>query len=388
MTIASPRDGRDALLSCRAEVAVCATLADLQPLAAVWRQLEATSETSVFTSFAWAENVVRQLAPRGDHKVVVAVAYQHGRIVALWPLAVRRHGAMHVLTSIGAPFDQYSEVLLANGVEPAPLLDAMLEELRRRHDVDGMLLRKVKIGGALHAHLSRRALVVDDGAKAPQVRINPTQEFDHFLKQISVKTRKNIRNYANRLAQFGDLTHDVFEGSATAEVVRLSYEGRRSWLMEKGYSSEAFRDQRFKPFLDALMQTGAGLNLTGFVLSIGGEPIALQWGFVHAGCYHAFMSCRNPVFEKYSVGRVHLRFIIEACHQRGLDRIDLMVPAIAYKMNWTKETVAVADVVWPWTAKGFVMLGVVEHKVRPVAKRMIASMPEGLRRPIVALLNR
>ncbi len=358
-------------------------------ISAAWRELEKRSPNrGLFNSVDWAFYVANHFAGSNDRRFVVVEAFAGNRLVALWPLAIRKHGGLNILTSMGAPFDQYSEALFSWDVNPAPLIDQMIGELRKQFPVDGLVMRKVKVTEPLYDWLSQKAYVIDHGEEAPQVHLDPDKPFEEFLQKLNSKTRKNLRNYQNRLARQGDIEHVVVEGPQTAELLAQCFDDRHAWLSDQGYSSEAFRDSHFKSFVTGLSEYSESLGLIAFVLKVDGEVAALQWGFIRGGCYYAFMSCRNARFEQFSVGRIHLRHIIEFCHRSGLNALDLMVPASSYKLNWTKTTEPVVDLIWPWTAKGFLVLDLVERKVRPVVKHWLNQTPQALRKPVMALLNR
>ncbi|MEQ8824560.1 MAG: GNAT family N-acetyltransferase [Filomicrobium sp.] len=361
----------------------------LQAIAEPWREFEThAANPNLFTSVDWCRHAFNQLDRDKNRHFLIAQAYENQRLVALWPLSTRKHGALRIASSIAAPFDQYSDLLLAPDVAPERTIDAILDHLRRAHVADGLILRKVKTTSDLYGHLRNKAHVINHNAEAPHISLDPDQPFDAFLKQLNSKTRKNLRNYANRLQREGNVEHVVIEGPKTGQVIAQCFDERNAWLTDNGYSSEAFRDPHFKQFLLGLAKADRALGLVAFVLKIDGEPVALQWGFIRGDCYYAFMSCRNPKYESFSVGRLHLRHIIEVCHKFGLRTIDLMVPASPYKMNWTKQTEPVVDIVQPWSAKGHVVLGLLERNVRPAVKRCLGKAPTALRKPVMALLNR
>ncbi|MEL7048266.1 MAG: GNAT family N-acetyltransferase [Pseudomonadota bacterium] len=384
MVAAAPREDTRVF-----SINVCRTPADIEPLLHDWRALEATAASqSVFTSSAWATKVLEQFSSDAAFQAVIMTARDNGRLVALWPLAIQSRNYVRVLASIGAPLDQYSEILIDRAATPGPIIGGILGKLRSADVADGLILRKLKVSGPLFKQLSTSGRTIDGGDEAPKVSIDPDAPFDDFMSTVKSKTRKNLRNYTNRLERLGNLEHKVVTGTAAADVIAQSFVQRRTWLADNGLSSEAFRDPRFKPFVHSLGATGNDLQIIAFAMLLDGEPIALQWGFIHQRQYFAFISSRNPEFEKYSVGRIHLQHIIEECHTRGLTTLDLMVPAVPYKLSWTKTTEHVVDVIWPWTLKGHVVLGVIEQHVRPHMKKLAHQLPDAIRKPLMRLANR
>lgn len=358
-----------------------------------WRALEDEARVPCFfASAAWCRHLIETFPrSRGAEAIdpVIVTARRDGRLVALWPLAIQRTRLQRVLTSLGAPFDQYSEVLIAQGEERADVLRELTSALRAARIADGLVLRKARSEGDVRELEAFGATLHDNDERAPHVSIDVGASFKEFLATTNAKTRKNLRNYTNRLGRLGKLEHRIYSGEDITTELVTAFEGRRKWLDSNGLSSTAFRDGRFSNLVASLGgRDAADLGLIAFDLCLDDRPICLQWGFVHQGCYTAFMSARDPEFDAYSAGRIHLLQVIEACHARGIADIDLLVPASAYKMTWTNDARPVVDVVWPWTVRGHVMLRLVEEHLRPRAKALLGALPIGLRQRVMRLLNR
>ena len=148
------------------------------------------------------------------------------------------------------------------------------------------------------------------------------------------------------------------------------------------------RDQHFGDIVHGLTRGArGGLDLIVCALSLDDKMIAIQWGFVHAGRYYAYLSSRDPAFEAYSVGRIHLQHVLQACHERGIGAIDLMVPAVPYKTTWSDAADSMVDLVWPWTLRGYLTIDLYARHLRPLLKAAAQGMPKGLRQAVYARLN-
>jgi len=346
---------------------------------------------SFFQSHAWCRYVLDHIAQfnkSSEVRPVIATAWADERLIAIWPLAIRRDKGIRVLTSLGSPFDQYSEILMASHIDVAAVIAALVQALRATKIADGLILRKVRLTASAYGMVALGAHIVDEGSRAPQVTLDVDAPFGDFLKTISSKTRKNLRNYTNRLNRIGRVEHRVLRGADIAPAIALTYDGRRAWLETKGLSSTAFRDDNFEKFVTGLTGPEAiELGLIVFALMLDERMIALQWGFIHQGRYYAYLSTRDPEFEAYSTGRIHLQHVLEACHERGIGMADLMVPAVPYKMNWTDVADPVIDLVWPWTTRGYLQLKVYEQGLRPLLKRVVLNLPLGVRQGLFAVLS-
>ncbi|MEO1205816.1 MAG: GNAT family N-acetyltransferase [Pseudomonadota bacterium] len=354
-----------------------------------WRELEAAAHApTIFTSFAWTRHVIKHREDGLETAAIIAAIHDGQRLMALWPLALQRLGHLNVVTSLGAPFDQYAGTLIHGDADVERLMAEMVRAVRQRVRADGMVLRKAKTTGVLFRGMARDAQVIDAGAQAPQISFSTDAPFTDFMGTVNAKTRKNLRNYTNRLARLGALENKVVQGHHVADLIAESFATRRTWLNDKGLSSEAFRDSGFKAFVDGLAAAEHNdLGLIGFAMQLDGQPIALQWGFVYRGCYYAYLSSRDPAFESFSVGRIHLQHILEACHARGIGKLDLMVPAVPYKMSWTKHADDVVDLVVPWTLKGQLVLRGYEQHARPRLKAIAGRLPSPVRKRLFGWAN-
>src|SRR5262249_13595100 len=156
------------------------------------------------------------------------------------------------------------------------------------------------------------------------VDLRPYPGFADYLRTVNAKTRKNLRNLLNRLERSRPTACEVMtEPAQVREVIERSFAGRLQWLNERGKTSAAFRNDDFRALVVSLPEA-PGIRLRAFALRHGGNVIAQQWGFVHAGRYYAYISARDPAFDTFSVGRIHLGRVIEACYSDGLAALELM----------------------------------------------------------------
>jgi CelD/BcsL family acetyltransferase involved in cellulose biosynthesis len=123
-------------------------------------------------------------------------------------------------------------------------------------------------------------------------------------------------------------------------------------------------------------------------LTIDGQPVADQWGFVFNGRYYAYVATWEPEFEEASPGKLHLEEVIRACHERGLGVADFLMPAARYKFTWTETAVPVADYALPLSLGARLQFSLWSAHLRPWLKRTALKIPAGLRSRIANLLLR
>ncbi len=361
-------------------------------LAFDWRELACRCKGSFFfQSPAWCQHVLNELSSvHADETFdpVVVTVWRDKTLVAVWPLSLRKEYGIRILTSLAGPFDQYTDMLCDDSEAGAEIVGLIVNSLKRMLLADGMILRKVRTTSAVRGLERNGATVIDEGSRAPQVQFEEGQPFSDFIAGVNAKTRKNIRNYKNRLMRKGRLEHKVLRGAAVAEALRTSFLARRDWLDDNGLSSAGFRDANFERVVCNLAANNShDLGLVAFVLTFNGKMIAIQWGFIHQGCYHAYMSSRDPEFESYSIGRIHLQLVLEECHRLGVVEVDLMVPNAPYKLTWATSTDAVVDLVWPWSKHAYLRTKAYEQFLRPRLKHLARRLPHALRRQLISRFN-
>ncbi|MGE0764959.1 MAG: GNAT family N-acetyltransferase [Hyphomicrobiaceae bacterium] len=358
-------------------------------LKAPWLQLEAgATGHTFFQSYGWCRHIMLELNSEDAIDPLAVTAWDADQLVAIWPLRIARSAGARVVSSLGWPYDQSSGILALGDRDCDRLVKPMAQVLRAADIADGMVMHKARKGSPICALTEVGAKIVDDGSSAPQVTIDTRLPFSAFLQGISSKTRKNIRNYENRLSRLGTVEHRVLTGAEAQDAITSSFDARRDWLDAKAMSSSAFRDVHFAKIVQGLARRDrVNLDVIVFALTLDRRFIAVQWGFIHGGRYYAYLSARDPAYEAYSVGRIHLQHVLKECHARNIGHVDLMVPAVPYKTTWSDRTDVMVDLVWPWTLRGNLVIDFFGRRIRPLLKTVAGQMPDSVRRTVYARLN-
>lgn len=369
------------------KISVTRSVDGLLALESDWRALEAQADIPcLFQSFDWCANYVRHAGDTQPLAVRVLSAWQGERLVALLPLCVQTNNGARVLTGLTEPFQQYTDMLVAPGVDAKIVFGEMLRSLRAL-DVDYLHFGQVREDGNLFRALDGVVPPSGEEDAAPYVRIGDFPDFETFHRTVvNAKTRKNMRNARNRLERDAPVMHEVARsGPLLSEVIDRSFEGREAWLERQGLTSRAFRDHNFGAFLDRFKRPErTGVETVAFSLTYGGNPVADQWGFIHRGRYYAFIASWDAAYEEASPGKMHLGEILAACHGLGIEVADFMIPAARYKFTWASDAVKVRDFVMPLSWKGRLHNALWLNFLRPLAKRIAYAMPVGLRAWIFA----
>lgn len=373
-------------------VARLTTLEALEALAIEWTALEAkTRRAAFFQSAAWSLAACRPLTGQTETTDALVFAVYRGLdLVAVAPFKIISRGPVRLAVDLTDPFGQYGDVLIADDADASTIMTQVLAALRDTPNLDGLLMRRVRADSPARTVLDLGGFKASAADAAPYVDLRPHAAFDSYYSGVNSKTRKNLRNLRNRMARGAPVTHRVMDNDDISKVIAESFEGRLRWLEQQGLPSTAFDDPVFRAFVERIGELGrrGELALLAMGLYCGDVPVSLQWGFVHRGRYYAYIAARNPDYDAYSPGRIHLEEVIRTCHARGIEVCDFLAPGARYKFTWTDDATEVLDIAVPFSFKGRLLLDLWNRRLRVAAKAIYAQLPPSLRQTVLRLLRR
>ncbi len=99
------------------------------------------------------------------------------------------------------------------------------------------------------------------------------------------------------------------------------------------------------------------------------------------------MSTRDPAFNAFSAGRIHLGRVIQSCYEEGLRVLELMPPKVDYKTTWADTLKRVDTFSTSFTMRGCLVLGLWLTRLNPALRPLSRRLPQGARRSLAALVN-
>jgi CelD/BcsL family acetyltransferase involved in cellulose biosynthesis len=339
-----------------------------------------------FQSHAWSMHVAQTRLQRSArrYRLCVAAVREGGRLIGIWPLALHRVSGAWIARGLDEPFGQFAGVVFENPVDISAGVAAVSAALREAGVADGLQLDNVIEGTPLHQALVERGArdrPVDD---AIYVDMRGFASFAAYaIGFVNKKTRKNLRNLLSRLKRAAEVRHTVADGAGDLRpMLTQAFDARLNWMQHHARTSPAFRNPDFRAVVEGLL--GArGIHLLGFSLAAPQSELSTQWGFRYRGRYYAYMSAKNPQFDEFSPGRLHLEMVIEACKERGIDILELMAPAADYKLTWSERRRRLHNVTMPFTLKGYLVLNVLAGKLLPATRTASRLLPHAVRRLIL-----
>ncbi len=367
------------------QINIIRDLTEIDAIASTWHALEqrTVEQSTFFQSYAWCRAVVdlRQRHGSTSGRPFVLTVQEGKRLLAVWALALYQQGPCRVLRAIDDPFGKFAQPLIDPDVDQHAIVESMIDEIRRSSAADTMLMTKVTDRSPLRPALSAAGARVSLTDHAVYLDFADYADFETYFKTVNTKTRKNVRNARNRLYRDHQVDHEITtDREVLSDMIREAIDGRIAWMRSEGKTSPAFRDKLFEPLLLHLASCEPPVSLLGFRLKTATRSIATQWGFLHRNRYYAYLSARNRDFDQYSAGRLHLGMIIEACAERGIDRIEMMAPPSDYKLQWSKSLTTIDDFMLPLTSIGRLYQNLWHDGLREALKSTYYRLPDGLKK--------
>jgi CelD/BcsL family acetyltransferase involved in cellulose biosynthesis len=318
----------------RIDVSIITTTADLRMLRADWRRLfEVTPHASGSQSWDYALGAWIHVHANTSRLHVVVVRLD-GRLVAIWPLAIRRTGMLRVASHLGRGSDEeYAGPLIAPGPRAGEVARLALSGVHG--GVDVLKVFNVHPDNPICPHLDR---IPGRFRGATPVRVAGTSahpDLGGWLLSRSRNLRSNLTRSRRRLAALGDVQIQRLNDPAavpafvdwlfTHKLAQLDAWGvRRSWL----------RNPASRRLLEEILTLGLETDCaSGFDLTVAGRWVAAVVVLEGARLELA-ITTYDPAFADASPGAALHAAIAEAAIERGLD-LDFRFGEESYKSWWT-----------------------------------------------------
>ena len=199
--------------------------------------------------------------------------------------------------------------------------------------------------------------------------------YEAFAKARSTHFFGQNRRKRRKLEAAGAVEVVVAEESTDrSEIVRFLIEHKSRWQVASGLANTFGRPEQ-RAFYERLTQRAfaeGSIHVAG--LRIDGEWVAALWGTIFRGRYAMILTTYREDWGHYSVGRLLMESVIQACIARGdLALFDLTVGDEGYKAHWSDLTTPLYDLLAAVSLRGRLFLAA--RNVRRGSRRLLARVP-------------
>ncbi len=259
-----------------------------------------------------------------------------GRLVAVWPLQVRRQGGVRVARHIGACHnEEYAGPLIAGDADAGAVVAAMLAGLRDHADV--LWVYNVRASTPLAAALAGGGLgSARENITSPIIRSAAFASHRDWLKAQSANLRAALGNARRRLATVGRLESVLVAPEDAADFCDWLIATKRSWASTRGLRAPWLDDPRTAAFYTAALADRPGTGAFAQALRLDGRFIAAVLCFDGAKI-EVYVTTFDPASARYSPGSLVFEDRVADAIATNRD-IDLRVTFDDYKRRWASET--------------------------------------------------
>jgi CelD/BcsL family acetyltransferase involved in cellulose biosynthesis len=306
-----------------------------------WERLHASGKGRLFQSFAWmaawAETIEGQ--GQGDIRILVIEDTECRAIV---PLIVQRRFGIRRLRWLGEEVTDYCDIVGADSQDLGELAACVRARLPPADIVEPRQIQADSVAGRVF-----EATVKPNGQSCPYITLA-----GHDIP-------KDVLYAERRAAGMGALIHHVATDSEEREeAVAFVAAQKRQSLLRQAIDTAEF-DRRVTPFLYRLAALAypAGVRPYFSRLTLGGQTIAAQVGFVEGRTFYYYLPAFDPAFRRHSPGHLLLLNLVRDAAAMGLETIDLLRGREPYKFKWTSSERPLASAEWAvsWRGRAFVL---------------------------------
>jgi CelD/BcsL family acetyltransferase involved in cellulose biosynthesis len=328
--------------SLRCELQTCETVDAFRSFEPQWRSLTSSADAhSPFINFAYCEAAVGEALKSGA-VVEVATVYDDHALLALWPVAIVRKGALRSAQALGCGCgEEYGGPLIADA-RRADLYDAALHAIMQIH-ADVLHIPMVDNASALQRALQSapqswvQALLPSRWRVMPGyaigLRAYPT--WNDFLATRHATLRAALRSSIKRLRREGEVSLGWCDSAEETErVLTWLFANKRQWALKRGIESRYLMDDGVRDFfIDLAWQID--LNSTPLVacIQVNGQPVAASVNLVGAKTVEYLITTYDEAFGVFSVGNLLVESITQWAHAHGRD-FDFRPLHGDYKARW------------------------------------------------------
>lgn len=348
----------------------------------VWRELEADGIATLFQSFdwlnAWCATAMRAM---GEEPLIVTGTDGQGRVVFIWPMAIRRSMGTSVLTWLGSPIASYNMGLFrrdAGTFAPEEIAGLLRTVAKERPGISAIELTnqpsKWEDVSNPFASLPSRP----SGECARSIPLGAS--FEALCKaKHSTSRRDQFRRKERKVGEFGRVEY----GQATTIAARAGYVDAflayKNAQLEKIRAPNVFANRAIASFLHRLAAADTRSYACDLAfLKIGGMLTAAHWGFRFKDRYYCFNEslAEGPAL-RYSPGTLLMRQSVERECGAGTKYFDFGPGPGQHKDIWGPVDVPLIDTRMIIRVVGW--LPVTPAAIRAYAKGQVRAHPAVLR---------
>jgi CelD/BcsL family acetyltransferase involved in cellulose biosynthesis len=309
------------------DVRLLTEVSDVERLSEPWMDLYRTDGRSPFQNPELHRVWWKHFGLREGWSPLVAVGRQDGRLVAVAAFAIRRSKMLRTLEWAGNAAFDYPEMLLAHGVDAAPLWKAISRS--GRYDVARLRWVRTDAMGRRPLLDFARKLGINHPIHAIELG---HQNGQAWLDSLPRSMRAEHREKMRQLAKLGPVTmRRVTQPEDIGDAVRTLIRFKAAWSRARGTETVYLSNGMAAYFEDLALAASRDQTLHLTTLDCGSQTMAAHLGFASQDGFYYYVSSYDIASAKLSPGRVHMNLMVMWAIDNGLHRFDFLRGEAEYK---------------------------------------------------------
>jgi CelD/BcsL family acetyltransferase involved in cellulose biosynthesis len=292
----------------------------------------------------------------------------------------RKGVGVSVLRNLGDPHTQYGGVLTESGQLSDVQAQTLYAALREAGGIDTAFINLVPRDSALARVMPAGTEVAKLANESAYLDLSAFRTRDGYLESLGKTQKRNRKRRHKQLAAKGEIGFEVLrpEDPGFAARVEECLRFKDIWLRQTGKISKGLVMENHGSFLTSLRSSGEdGPYL--FALTVAGEPVAIELGFLRQGHYYAYVGGFDWAWRDASPGKVQMEMTIGWLIQQGASAYDLLSNPTGYKESWTNRSVPLQSHIVNLTLRGEAYSTWWITHARPAVKRIYEWLPHDVR---------
>ena len=309
----------------------------------VWRCLETESHHYVFQCYDWLYHWQQTIGDDRSIQPVIVTVSHRSRVVALFPMALRRVFGARVLEFLGGEQSDYNAPLVIDRyITEGKMREIwnLVQDVLPEHDVK-LLLRIPQL-------LQKKENFLCSIWNVRSVSSSYALTLPHSVAEINTLLPKKIRSdskrQTKRLVVQGDLSYLVAKTDVEyARLVEQMIEQKRNRYQLTGVRdilADPIVQDFYKKFI-LKSESQFQIHLSGLILNE--TVLATHWGCLHKEKFYYLMPTYNDKWRKYSPGRLLLEKLMNWSIENDIKLFDFTIGSENYKKIYCDQELKINE---------------------------------------------
>ncbi|MHC4971799.1 MAG: GNAT family N-acetyltransferase [Planctomycetota bacterium] len=348
-----------------------------------WRDLfERARHRNYFLTFDWIWRSWQHVGRVRGHKLFVVVGRRDGKAVLIWPLVRCRKLLWRAAEWIGGEHAYRLDFLVEDAPEAAEWLEAAWSFVTKA--LDFLWINHMTDDALLVPFLRRTRGVGRNVEAAPYIDWSEWSDWEAYYRKRSKNLRGDLGRRRRRLAEQGEVVFErVTSASEAQETLEWILEYKSAWMRNTGLRTQdgGVDTPTTQEFYRAVVADAcASGNLCLVTLTVDGNLIAAEMGFLFERLFVYEIGAYDPAWEKYAPGKVLMADLVRWTLENNCAIFDFMPFGQSYKYLWAPKEAESSTYLVPCSAWGRVLVAWRRSRLGATARALFRLRPRDVPR--------